>query len=161
VVFVEWIASAPVEIELIAHLPAGKAAGIQYYNPPDVKPSPDFSRAALVYGSPQVFVSGLSARAAGDGEDQARDVFLQLKAILEQVHSDMRHLAKAGYYVSDVDASDMLNKVRAEYLDPQRPPAASKVTVHGVGHSARSLSVDMIAIVGSDKVKDDKTRRIP
>ena len=50
VVFVEWIASAPVEIELIAQLPPTDkpAESVQYYTPPDVRPSPAFSRVALV-----------------------------------------------------------------------------------------------------------------
>ena len=148
VVFVEWIASAPVEIELIAYLPlTGKPAeSVEYYNPPEVKPSPAFSRVALVRTERQVYVSGLSARAAGNGEAQARDVFAQLKQILSETGCDLLHLAKATYYVSDDEASDMLNNVRSEFLDLKRPPAASKVTVHGVGHAERTLTIDMIAV---------------
>jgi len=154
VVFVQWIASVPVEIELVAQLPLaeklplteGPAETVQYYNPPEVKPSPTFSRAALVRTERQIYISGLSARAAGDGEAQARDVFDQLTQILSAAGSDMRHLAKATYYVSDDDASAMLNKLRPEFYDPERPPAASKVTVHGVGKSNRTLTIDMIAV---------------
>jgi len=148
VVFVEWIASVPVEIELIARLPVGEspAEAVEHYNPPDVKPSPAFSRAALVRTSRQIHIAGLSARAAGDGEAQARDVFAQLQAILAQTGSDMRHLAKATYYVSDDDASRGLDRLRRELFDPQHPPAASKVTVHAVGSPGRSLTIDMIAV---------------
>jgi enamine deaminase RidA (YjgF/YER057c/UK114 family) len=148
VVFVEWIASAPVEIELVAQLPLmdEPAEPIEYYNPPEVKPSPTFSRAALVRTERQVYISGLSARAAGDGEDQVLNVFAQLKTILSETDSDLRHLAKATYYVSDDDASSALNRLRPEFYDPKRPPAASKVTVHGVGKSSRTLTMDMIAV---------------
>jgi enamine deaminase RidA (YjgF/YER057c/UK114 family) len=148
VVFVEWLASMPVEIELIAHLPLTNkpAESVQYYTPPDVRPSPAFSRVALVHTERQVYISGLSARAAGDGEAQARDVFNQLKQILTAAGCDLGHLAKATYYVSDDNASDMLGKVRSEFLDPQRPPAASKVTVHGVGQAGCTLTMDMIAV---------------
>jgi len=151
VVFVEWIASAPVEIELVAQLPpADKAAEtVEFYNPPEVKPSPTFSRVALVHTKRQVFISGLSARSPGDGEAQVRDVFAQLKEILSETGSDLGHLAKATYYVSDDDASRMLNKLRPEFFDPKRPPAASKVTVHGVGQSERTLTIDMIAVGSS------------
>jgi len=150
VVFVEWIASAPVEIELIAQLPpAGAAAeGLQFYTPPDVRPSPTFSRVALVRAPTQVFISGLSSRAAGDGEAQARDVFAQLRAVLAGTGGDMSHLAKATYYVSDDPTSAALDKVRSEVLIPERPPAASKVTVHGVGRPGRTLTMDMIAVGG-------------
>ena len=152
VVFVEWIASAPVEIELVAQLPATlrvpsqPADTVEHYNPPEVKPSPAFSRVALVRGEPQIFTSGLSARAAGDGEAQARDVFAQLKSILTETGGDMRHLAKATYYVSDDDGSRGIDLLRREVLDPERPPAASKVTVHGVGQADRTLTIDMIAV---------------
>ena len=149
VVFAEWIASAPVEIEMIVHLPlaAGeRAEPVRYYTPPGVKASPTFSRVALVQTDRQVYISGLSGRASGDGEAQVRDVFDQLKEILAETESDLRHLAKATYYVSDEDASTMLNKLRPEFYDPERPPAASKVMVHGVGQSDRTLTMDMIAV---------------
>lgn len=151
VVFVEWIASAPVEIELVAQLPLKDepADSVEYYNPPEVRPSPAFSRVALVRTQRQVYISGLSARAAGDGEAQARDVFAQLKSILAKTGSDMRHLAKATYYVSDDDGSRGIDLLRREVFDPQRPPAASKVTVHAVGQPGRTLTIDMVA-VGSE-----------
>ncbi len=148
VVFVEWIASVPVEIELVARLPLTDkpAETVQYYNPPEVNPSPTFSRVSLVRTERQVYISGLSARGAGDGEAQARDVFAQLKTILAKTGGDMLHLAKATYYVSDDDASRWLDKLRPELFDPKRPPAASKVTVHGVGQPDRTLTIDMIAV---------------
>ena len=150
VVFVEWIASAPVEIEMIVHLPlsSGKpdAETVRYYTPPDVKPSPTFSRVALVQTDRRIYISGLSARAPGNGEAQVRDVFNQLQQILSETGSDLRHLAKATYYVSDEDASAMLNKLRPEFYDPERPPAASKAMVHGLGRADRTLTMDMIAV---------------
>lgn len=148
VVFVEWIASAPVEIELVAQLPAKDEpdAPVEHYNPPDTRPSLTFCRVALVRGGPQVFIPGLMAREEGDGETQARDVFDQLNAVLAKTGSDMLHLAKATYYVVDDDATRGLNKVRPERFDPQHPPAASKVTVLGVGKAYRTISMDMIAV---------------
>jgi enamine deaminase RidA (YjgF/YER057c/UK114 family) len=148
VVFVEWIALAPVEIELIAQLPLTDkpARSVEYYNPPDVRPLPTFSRVALVRSERQIYVSGLFARAAGRGEEQARDLFAQLQAILDQTGGDMLHLAKATYYVCDDDAGRGLDRVRPLFFDPQRPPSASKVMVYGVGQSGRTLTMDMIAV---------------
>ncbi len=147
VVFVEWIAPVPVEIELIAYLPlAGKAAqSVEYYNPPEVMPLPSFSRVALVRTERQVYISGLYAKAPDDG-DEARDVFNQLQSILDRTGGDMRHLAKASYYVCDDDAGKALDKARSKLFDPHRPPAASKVTVHGVGQADCTLTMDMIAV---------------
>jgi len=78
-------------------------------------------------------------------------VFAQLQQLLDSTGSDLRHLAKATYYVSDDDrtagsSSAMLNKLRPEYYDPERPPAASKVRVHGVALVDRTLTMDIIAV---------------
>jgi enamine deaminase RidA (YjgF/YER057c/UK114 family) len=148
VVFVEWLAPLPVEIELIAQLPPADepAPSVRYYNPPDVRPAQTFSRVALVRSERQIYVSGLFARAAGRGEDQARDVFAQLQAILEQTGSDLRHLARATYYVCDDDAARGIDRVRYRLFDPDCPPAASKLMVHGVGDAGRTLTMDMIAV---------------
>jgi len=151
-VFVEWLAEPPVEIELIAQWPgAGEPAqGVRYHRPPELGLSPTFSRAALVDSPRQIYISSLFARAAGRGDDQARDVFGQLEAILSQTGSDLQHLVKATYYVSDDDAARGIDRIRYRLFDPERPPATSKLMTHGVGHAARSLTMDMIA-VGSGK----------
>ncbi len=148
VVFVEWLAPPPIEIELIAHWPAAgeSAAGVQYYNPPDVSPLQIFSRAALIRGDQQIYVSGLLARKAGRGQDQALDVFDQLRTILDQAGSDLRHLVKATYYASDDDSARGLDRARLWLFDQDRPPAASKCMVHGVGQSGRTVTLDMIAV---------------
>jgi enamine deaminase RidA (YjgF/YER057c/UK114 family) len=148
VAFVEWIASVPVEIELIAQLPPKDqpADPVEYYNPPEVIPSPVFSRAALVRTDRQIFTSSLWARSDGEYEARGRDVFTQLQEILAETGSDLRHLVKATYYVSDDETSGVLNTLRPELFDPVRPPAASKATVHGVGKADRTLTMDMIAV---------------
>ena len=148
VVFVEWLAPPPVEIELIAQLPlTGESApSVQYYNPPEVRPMQIFSRVALVRTDRQIYVSGLFARKAGRGQDQALDVFDQLKSILAQTGSDLRHMAKATYYVCDDDSARGMDRARLWLYDQDRPPAASKCMVHGVGQSGRTLTMDMIAV---------------
>mgnify|MGYP005858032159 FL=1 len=151
VTFVEWLASVPVEIELVAQLPsqAKTQPALEYFTPADFRPSPGFSRAALVRGPRQIFTSGLSPRIEGTIGAQTRDVFRQLQEITAAAGSDMGHLAKGTYYTSADNASHALNKVRPEFFDPARPPAASKVMVHGVGQAGRTITIDMIA-VGSD-----------
>jgi enamine deaminase RidA (YjgF/YER057c/UK114 family) len=148
VVFVEWLAPPPIEIELIAQLPLTDegAPGVQYYNPPEVRPMQVFSRVALVRTDRQIYISSLFSRTAGRGQKQALDVFDQLQAILEQTGSDLRHMAKATYYVCDDDSARGMDRVRLWRYDQDRPPAASKCMVHGVGQSGRSLTLDMIAV---------------
>ena len=68
-----------------------------------------------------------------------------LGKLLTASGSDFKHLVKATYYVSAEDASKALNESRPEYYEPQRPPAASKAVVKGVGRKGRTLTMDMIA----------------
>jgi enamine deaminase RidA (YjgF/YER057c/UK114 family) len=154
VTFVEWIASAPIEIEVVMHLPTDSWHGgetLRFYTPTGVQPSPTFSKVAVLETDRQIYVSGLSAAAAGGAESQVQDVFRQLQQVLSASGSDLTHLAKATYYVSDKDASDALNKLRPEYYDPERPPAASKAMVHGVDQAGRTVTIDMIAVAGDDQ----------
>ncbi len=148
VVFVEWLAAVPIEIEMIAQLPpAGKAAGnVEYYNPPEVRPSNIFSKVALVHTERQIYISGQYARVPSRGEPQAKYVFGQLQEILAKTGSDMRHLVKATYYVCDHDAARWVDRTRPALFDPDRPPAASKLMVHAMGMEGRTMTVDMIAV---------------
>jgi enamine deaminase RidA (YjgF/YER057c/UK114 family) len=153
VVFVEWLASVPIEIEMIAQLPPTDDAreDLEYFNPPDVWPSHVFSRVALVRTDRQIYISGQYARVPSRGEPQAKHVFEQLQEILTHTGSDMRHLAKGTYYVSDHDASRWVDRTRPSIFDPVRPPAASKAMVHAVGMEGRTITIDMIAVQSTER----------
>jgi enamine deaminase RidA (YjgF/YER057c/UK114 family) len=66
--------------------------------------------------------------------------------VLGQTGSDLRHLAKATYYVSDEQTSRALNELRPEYFEEGRAPAASKAMVSGTGMDGRAITMDMIAV---------------
>jgi enamine deaminase RidA (YjgF/YER057c/UK114 family) len=148
VVFVEWLAPPPVEIELIAQVPAahGSAPALEYYNPPDVMPMQVFSRAALVRSPRQIYIGGIFSRKPSPNQEQALDVFDQLQVILAEAGSDLRHMAKGTYYVTDDSSARAMDRARLWLYDQDRPPAASKCMVHGVGQADRKLTLDMIAV---------------
>jgi enamine deaminase RidA (YjgF/YER057c/UK114 family) len=149
VVFVEWVSPLPIEIELIAAVPTGtgqQAERIEFLTPPGAQASPVYSRVARIGAVRRVYVSGLVSSTPGSGAVQMQDIFRTLDRLLTQSGSDLRHLAKATYYVTDEDASRQLNEVRLKHFDPKRPPAASKATVSGVGRAGRTVSLDMIAV---------------
>ncbi|MGE3314127.1 MAG: hypothetical protein AB7O26_03345, partial [Planctomycetaceae bacterium] len=64
----------------------------------------------------------------------------------ERVRSDLKHLAKATYYVTNDDVSGKLTTLRPKYYDPKHPPAASKASVTGVGMEKCTITLDMIAV---------------
>jgi len=151
-VFVEWKSDLPIEIELIAAAPptAADAPAIEYLTPPGMKPSPVFARVVRINRGDVIYTAGLYAQKPGSGEEQVLSIFEQLQQILKETSGDLRHLAKATYYVSDDDASKQLNVLRPKFYDPLRPPAASKAMVPGVGMKDRSISIDMIGVVRGD-----------
>ncbi len=149
VVFVEWLGDPPVEIELIAQLPlTGESTPkVQYYNPPEVRPSQLFSRVALVRTDRQIYISSLFVKTpTGRRLEEALAVFDQLEAILAKAGSDLRHMAKGTYYVIDDGSASGMDRVRLWRYDLASAPAASKCMVHGVGKAERTMTLDMIAV---------------
>lgn len=145
--FVEWISSLPIEIEVVATLPpADQGTRAIYFNPPGGSVSPVYSRVARIpAGTPKIFTAGLSARSAGDSVEQLTDVFAQLASITKECGSDFENFAKGTSYVTNAEVSTELRKFRERHYNPARPPAASKVTVAGVGFPQRTIALDMIA----------------
>ncbi len=151
IVLVEWKSpSLPIEIELVAAsrspLESPRPAA-EYLAPPDMKQSPSYSRIVRVQSPAIIFLSGLyGAQADPDSEAELRELFAETKSLCEAAGSDLRHLVKATYYVSSKGSSDQHNRLRPEYYDPARPPAASKAIVNGVGRAGRTITWDMIAV---------------
>ncbi len=145
--YVEWKSGTrPIEIELVASAAASEASGgVEYSTPPWMTSSAVFSRVARIRGNESVYTSGIYAAVAESGERQVHSVFSQLESILVRAGSDLEHLAKATYYVTDTDVSNQLNRLRPLFYDPQRPPAASKAMVAGVAAAGHLITLDMIA----------------
>ena len=143
-VVTEWRdSSLPVEIELVATAP-GAAGGSERLTL--VEPiSSRYSRVARVFAGRPIFVSGLTG-ASTDPATQVREVFTELRRLLAEAGSDMRHIAKATYYVSDKAADQEINTIRPSIYDPARPPAASKISVQGTGRPGKGTVIDMIAV---------------
>ena len=150
VVFVEWLNRQAIEIEAIVSLaPRQDTEGIPpiaHRTPPGMRASPVFSRIAEVFHPASIYASTLNGRTVGSAEQQIRAMFADLTAVVEQAGSDLGHLAKATYYVSDDSTSAALNQIRPEFYDPKSPPAASKASVRATAVSGHSLAVDMIAV---------------
>jgi enamine deaminase RidA (YjgF/YER057c/UK114 family) len=142
-VVTEWRQeSAHVEIELIAV--ASRATGgerVEYVEPVSGR----YSRVARVNDGRPVFLSGLYGR-SNDPIEQVREMFTELQQLVKEAGSDMAHLVKATYYVSDKLADQEINAIRPTLYDPRRPPAASKLAVRGTGRKGKAATFDMIAV---------------
>jgi enamine deaminase RidA (YjgF/YER057c/UK114 family) len=143
-VVTEWRQDVvPVEIELIATAPFDGHARprVEHFEPIAGR----FSRVARANAGRPVFLSGLYG-APADPTAQVDDMFAALQRILQQAGSDVRHLVKATYYVSDADADARINAIRPSVFDPKGPPAASKLAVRGTGRPGKGSTFDMIAV---------------
>jgi enamine deaminase RidA (YjgF/YER057c/UK114 family) len=139
----EWRdGSLPVEIELVATAPgATDDQRVTFVEPIASR----YSRVARIYSGRPIFVSGLSGGAA-EPAVQVREVFSELRRLLTAAGSDMRHIAKATYYVSNKAADQEINTIRPSIYDPMRPPAASKISVQGTGQPGKGAVIDVIAV---------------
>ncbi len=152
-VLVEWRSTLPIEIELIAAAGPARQEGevVEYLTPPGMQASPIFSRVARINRGGTIYVSGLYGRKGKSGADQVEEIFGELSRVLEKTGSDLKHLVKATYYVSDDDASRRLNELRPKFYDPRRPPAASKAVVAEVAKTGKTITIDMIAVAAGEK----------
>ena len=144
---VEWQhGSLPIEIEVVAWRPGIRSKEpLSFATPPGLSSSPVFSRVATIHSQNRIYVAGLHSTGQQSDASQVKSVFDQLKSGLLPHRSDLRHLAKATYYVTTPGSSGELNRLRPSLYDPRRPPAASKAMVRGVGFKGQTISVDMIA----------------
>lgn len=148
---VEWLSKDPViEIELIASSNRTLSKSneqIDIITPKGMVHSPVYSKVTrLNYGS-KVYVSGLYGNTERGIKSELSDIFDFLDLIMKQSGSDLKHLLKATYYVSNDLHSAALNEIRPKYYDPKRPPAASKAMVKDVGLIKAGVSMDMIGVV--------------
>jgi enamine deaminase RidA (YjgF/YER057c/UK114 family) len=143
-VLTEWRRNAaPAEIELVAtaRRTGGTRMHVEHFEPIGGR----YSRVARANGGRPVFVSGLHG-ASADPAAQVGEMFGELQRVLQEAGSDIRHLVKATYYVSDSAADDRINAIRPTIYDAQHPPAASKLFVRGTARPGKASTFDMIAV---------------
>ena len=148
---VEWLSKDPlIEIELIASSNRTLSKSneqLDFITPKGMVHSPVYSKVTRVnYGS-KVYVSGLYGNTERGIKSELSDIFDFLDLIMKKSGSDLKHLVKATYYVSNDLHSAALNEIRPKYYDPKRPPAASKAMVKDVGALKAGVSMDMIGVV--------------
>lgn len=149
-VLLEWRTTGrAVEIELSAaarrRTKEQAPMAIEYITPPGETANPYFTRLVRVNRGRLIFTAGLFGRTEREAEAQIRDIYSQLRDILQQAGSSFDQMVKATYYVADSSASTLLNPIRRELYPPQRPPAASKINVAGTGRKEKTITLDMIA----------------
>jgi reactive intermediate/imine deaminase len=83
---------------------------------------------------------------AGDIEAQTRQVFANLRAVLEAAGSSLDRVVRAGVYLVDLGLFPRVNAIYAEYFDGDPQPARSTVQVAALPLGAE-VEIDVIALV--------------
>ena len=81
----------------------------------------------------------------GDFAAQARRVFENLKAVLNESRAEFRHVVKATVYLSDLGNFQALNSIYAEYFGDHKP-ARSTVGVAQLPRGA-AVEIDLVAVL--------------
>jgi enamine deaminase RidA (YjgF/YER057c/UK114 family) len=148
-VYVDWLSNDPViEIELIAASPGLQKPGAQmdFITPPGMTASPVYSKVTRVNYGKKVYFSSMYGESSGDAKTEVAGIFTEMAQIAKQAGTDFSHLAKATYYVANDSTSNELNTIRPKYYKADRPPAASKAKVKGVGLTGKGICIDMIGV---------------
>jgi len=100
----------------------------------------------VLYLSGQIALDPASGNLVqGDFGAQARRVFENLKAVLQESRTDFRHVVKATVYLSDLGNFQALNSVYAEYFGDHKP-ARSTVGVAQLPRGA-AVEIDLVAVL--------------
>jgi 2-iminobutanoate/2-iminopropanoate deaminase len=100
----------------------------------------------VLYLSGQIPLDPVSGNLVqGDFVTQARRVFENLKAVLNESRAEFRHVVKATVYLSDLGNFQALNSIYAEYFGDHKP-ARSTVGVAQLSRGA-AVEIDLVAML--------------
>jgi len=130
----------------------------EIFSPPTLMKPAGYSHVAKVTGGSLVYIAGqvsadVSGNLVGEGnlEAQAEQVFKNLKAAVEAAGGSMADLVKINtYLVAEVDGSEVpkLRAVRDRYVNVEKPPASTLVTVTRLARPGWLIEIEAVAAIG-------------
>ena len=128
----------------------------KFINPPELKPLGMYSQVTCARGGTLVFISGQVATdaegkvvGAGDLEEQAVQVFENLKLALASVNASFADVLKFTIFVKDLSAQARATivEVRSRYISHKHPPAATMVGIDKLVLDDLLLEIEAVAQV--------------
>jgi enamine deaminase RidA (YjgF/YER057c/UK114 family) len=133
-----------VECEAVARLERKIAGPVEFLNPPGLTASPNFSQLALV-SAPKLELTG-TLLSYGYQDSDARLAFQRLAKTVEQGGSSMKDVVVTHMYPLSQSLLEQMRKIRFEFLDKSRPPAATLLPFDGLPAMEAGFAIDVIAI---------------
>lgn len=134
-----------VECEAVAGLSKPPGAGVKIVNPPRLTTSESSSQIILV-SAPRIALTG-TQMAFNQHEDDARLAFQRLDKSLESVKTSLKSAVAAYFYPLSQRSTELVRKVRFDYLDRANPPASTLLLFEGLPSLDASFGMDVIAVV--------------
>ena len=137
-------ARAVAECEAVARLRWQTGAALHLLNPDGLAKSPNYSQIAMV-SAPRVVFSGTQT-SFGFQDSDARLAFQRLDKALEQFGTSLRQAAMVHFYPLSLSLAEQVRKVRVDFYDRARPPAATMLPFEGLPSMDAGFAVDAVAI---------------
>lgn len=102
----------------------------------------------LVFVSGQVGITPEGALAGADFESQAHQAFANLAAVLRAAGSDLSHVAKVTWLLTDPRDFRFVPGLRARYLQPPYP-ADTTMVVHALARPGLVVEIEATALAGT------------
>ena len=116
-------------------------------------PRPRYSQGILLEGGKLLFVAGQTASdqngnvvGKGDIKAQTKQVFANLKAVLEEAGGTLDDLVMTTTYITDREYREGYNEVRRG-LYKKDPPTSTLVIVKGLAHPDYLIEIAGIAVI--------------
>lgn len=133
-----------VECEAVAKSARTIGANVEFLNPPGLAKSPNFSQIALV-SAPRLALSGTQS-SYGYQDSDARLAFQRLVKALDQGGTSIHDVAMTHIYPLSVSLLEQVRRIRFEFLDKSRPPAATMLAFEGLPAMDAGFAIDVIAL---------------
>ena len=120
---------------------------------PEAKPVANYKMATIQEGGQLLYISGQVARdtdgnviGTGDMRTQARQVFQNLRQVLQAAGGDLNDLMKITTYITKIENFPALAEVRSEVFQGELP-ASTLIVVKSLFHPDFLIEVEGIAAI--------------
>jgi enamine deaminase RidA (YjgF/YER057c/UK114 family) len=137
-------ARAVAECEAVAKLRSKPNGNLSLLNPDGMAKSPNYSQVALV-SSPRVVMTSTQT-SFGYQDNDAKLAFQRLDKVLEGFGTSLKQAAMVHFYPLSQSLAEQVRKVRVDFYDMSRPPAATMLAFEGLPSMDAGFAVDAVAI---------------
>lgn len=152
----KYILLVPALLTMVTAFSQTKNDIVQLVNPAAVATPKGYSQAAVIDlgNSTMVIMSGQvpldkAGQLVGKGDvgEQAKQVFQNIKRIVEEMGGSMNDVVKLTYLLTDVTELPKVREVRDQFINVQRPPASTLAQVSKLYREDVLIEIEATAVI--------------